>query len=70
MILGIMPITDYSYLTKGMLCNIPIGEKIFLVWNEYTYIKSIIVITSSFYLFKFSSLTHLSKNNTNFKYLY
>ena len=31
--------TDYQLITKGILYDIPIGEKIFLVWNEYTYFK-------------------------------
>ena len=29
----------YWLIAKRILYNIPIGEKIFLVWNEYSYIK-------------------------------
>ena len=31
--------TIYQLIGKRILCNIPIQEKIFLVWNEYAYIK-------------------------------
>ena len=32
-------VSFYRLIAKRILYNIPIGEKIFLVWKEYAYVK-------------------------------
>ena len=65
-----MIVLFYLLIAKGILYNIPIGEKIFLVWNECVYVRiKSIIITSKLYFsiwnFYINSTQGLGKFLTN-----